>query len=811
VKAHALQVLELPRVLALVADRAASALGREAVLSRRPATDVQDVRREIVRVEQTAAFLVERPGWGPPTIPDALTPLRRLSVEGSVLEPLELHALGVLLASSRTLGEEIDRRAQRYPALDSVRALLYAERPLETEIARTVDADGAVPDGASPELKRLRESLRRAHTRIVRKLEAFVRTLPERYVVTDASVTLRGGRYVIAVRREAKGEIGGVVLDESSTGATVFLEPPLAIELMNELGALEREEAREIRRILRELTRRLEPVADALSGSQEALVDFDSLQARARTALEWRAEAPEVLEPGAPSFGIVEGRHPLLLAQADAVVPFDLSFEDGERVLVVSGPNTGGKSVFLKAMGLLPVLAQSGILPPVRKGTRLPVFTQVFADIGDEQSIEGSLSTFSAHLANLREIVHGADAHSLVLVDEMGTGTDPAEGAALARAVLEELAERGAVTIATSHLGALKHLDGDGSKVVNASLQFDPDRMEPTYKLVKGRPGRSYGLAIARRLGFPAAVLDRAEQHISTGQADMEDLLERLERQEKEARRLVEVLAREQQETARLSAELERREAELGAREKTAEKRAREEARKVLMEAREEVEEAIRQLKSADAEAVEEASRSARRRVEEAARRQREGSGAPAHERGSRQRGSTRPRRAERRAVRLEVGQRVRLTESGATGRLAEIKGARALVETSGLRIEMALADLVPVDETGGRFGAGAPDETPGRVAARGPAYVGPTPDPSAEVDLRGLRVDEVELELARALDAAILGDLTELRIIHGKGTGAVRERVRELLKSDGRVRDFRLGLVGEGGAGVTVAKVGGA
>jgi DNA mismatch repair protein MutS2 len=796
VKPHALRVLEFPRVLALVAERAASPLGRDAVLTRSPVTSVQDVRRELSRVEQTATFLTERPGWGPPTIPDARSSIRRLSVEGSVLEPLELHAVGVLLASSRVLGDEMDRRTERYPALDSLRALLYAERALESELARTVDAEGAVLDSASPELRRLRDALRRAHTRIVRKLEGFLRSLPERYVVADASVTLRAGRYVIALRREAKGDVGGVVLDESASGATIFVEPPLAIELMNELGELEREEAREIRRILRELTRRLEPVAEALSGSQDALVDFDSLHARARVALEWRAEAPEILEPGADSFAVVEGRHPLLLASADAVVPFELAFEPGERVLVVSGPNTGGKSVFLKAMGLLPVLAQSGILPPVRKGTRLPVFTQVFADIGDEQSIEGSLSTFSAHLANLREIVQSADTNSLVLVDEMGTGTDPAEGAALARAVLEELAERGALTIATSHLGALKHLDAEGSGVVNASLQFDPDRMEPTYQLVKGRPGRSYGLAIARRLGFPSELLDRAERHISSGQANMEDLLEKLERQEKEARELVDVLAREREETSRLRAELESREAELGAREQTAEKRAREEARRVLMEAREEVEEAIRQVKSADAEAVEEASKSARRRVEEAARRHR----AAARQRGSR---ATRP---ERRPVRLEVGQRVRVSESGATGRLAEIKGTRALVETSGLRIEMALADLVAVEEAPGR---GAASGGRSGEVRRQAAFVGPTPDPSAEVDLRGLRVDEVELELARALDAAILGDLSELRIIHGKGTGAVRERVQELLRSDRRVRDFRLGLVGEGGAGVTVAKVG--
>ena len=739
-------------------------------------------------MEECARFLAEKPGWGPPTIPDARAPVRRLLIEGSVLEPLELHAVAVLLGSARQLSEEIDRRQTRYPALDSLRQLLFSARDVESELGRTVDADGSVLDTASPELRRIREALRRAHSRIVRRLEEVLRTLPERFVVQDASVTIRNGRYVIAIRREGKGEVGGVVVDESASGATLFVEPPAGIQLMNELGELERDETREVRRILREVTRRLAPFAEPLAGSQEALVDFDSLHARARSALEWRAETPEVLDAGAESFAVFGGRHPLLLSRLEDVVPFDLSMDPGERVLMVSGPNTGGKSVFLKAMGLLAALTQSGVVPPVRQGTRLPVFTQIYADIGDQQSIEGSLSTFSAHLVNLKAIVEGADAASLVLIDEMGTGTDPAEGAALARAVLEALARRGALTIATSHLGALKHLDAEGSRIVNASLQFDPDRMEPTYRLLKGRPGRSYGLAIARRLGFPSDVLDAAESYISQEQVDVETLLEKLERREKEATELVERLALEREITTDLRARLEKRDAELRERERTAERRARDEARRVLMEARGEIEEAIREVKAADADAVEEASRRARRRVEEAARRQAE----------------VRPResRPHRRPAKVEVGQRVRMSETGTTGKVAEIRDGRAWVETGGLRFEIALADLAPLEDT-------AAERREEREARRASAWVGPTPDATSEVDLRGLRVDEVDLELHRALDAAVLADLPEVRIIHGKGTGAVRSRVLELLRADGRVREFRLGLPNEGGAGVTIAKVG--
>ncbi|HZD03882.1 MAG TPA: hypothetical protein VE173_03160, partial [Longimicrobiales bacterium] len=392
---HALAVLEFPRALGLVAERAASSLGRAAVLERRPVGDVEDLRRELARVAATMRFLSEKPAWGLPPVPDARSALRRLGVEGSVLEPLEVYEVGVLLASGRALAAEMDRRESgRFPELATVRELLHEDPDAEEVIRRTVDAEGAVLDTASKTLAALRGRLRRARARIVEKLEAFVRALPERYVVKDASVSIRDGRYVIPVRREGKGEVGGIVHDESATGATLFVEPPLAISLMNELKDLEREEVREIRRILGELTRRLAADRQALAGSQGALVDFDSLHARARTAAAWDGVPPGLLPPGSGGFRIVRGRHPLLLISEEEVVPYDLELEEGERCLVVSGPNTGGKSVFLKALGLTAALTQSGCVPPVGDGTVLPVFSDLFADIGDEQSIAESLSTF---------------------------------------------------------------------------------------------------------------------------------------------------------------------------------------------------------------------------------------------------------------------------------------------------------------------------------------------------------------------------------------------------------------------------------
>ncbi len=787
---HALEVLEFGRVLERIAARSASGLAQERIRALAPSTDVQTIRRELARVGATMRFAEEKPGWGMPTVPDVRRALRGLGAEGAVLEPVELFGIGVLLTSSRLLATELDGREEAYPELAAARALLVEDRATQEALERAVDAEGSVLDTASRELKRLRDRLRGAHARVVKQLEAYLRTLPERFVVPDASVSIREGRYVIPLRREGKGEVGGIVHDESGTGATIFVEPPIAIELMNQLRDLERDESREIRRILGDLTARLAPMRDGLAGALDALVDFDTLHARARAALEWRASVPGIEEAGAPGFRLVQARHPLLLDTSDRpVVPYDLDIVEGERAIVVSGPNTGGKSVFLKATGLVSAMAQSGIVPPVGPGTKLPVFGSFFADIGDEQSIAHSLSTFSAHLANLKELVEGADGTSLVLIDEMGTGTDPAEGAALARAVLEVLVERGAFTVVSSHLGQLKRLDGEGTGIVNASLQFDPDRMEPTYQLLKGRPGRSYGLAIARRLGFPGEVLDRAEGYREGDEVRMEEVLARLERRDRETETRLAELEDTQARARRLQEEVEARERKVRDAERTAEQRAREDARRVLLEARSEVEEAIAEVRSA-AEGraeLEEAATRARRRVEQAASRS-----------ARKARARSRPRTGP--LPELAQGERVRVHATGAKGRIIEMRDGRALVEVGAVRLEMPVADLEPVE-------GGGDDEAARRRSAGG--WSGPTGGQvRTEVDLRGLRVDEVDAELFRALDQAVLEDLSDLRIIHGKGTGALRQRVGELLEGDGRVTGFRMGTPEEGGAGVTVASL---
>lgn len=789
--AHALDVLEFDAVVEKVAARATSDVGREAVRARTPATDADVIRAELGRVDAMLSLLEAAGGPVLPEIPDAGAALRRLGTEGSVLDPLEAGTVGDVLAGARLLAEVVRPHGEDLPPLARLARGLHPDPDAEGEIGAIVSDDGEVRDGASPELRRLRREIRDLRSSIVERLESYIGTLPERYVVPDASVSIRQGRYVIPIRREGRSHVGGVVHDESASGTTLFVEPPLALELMNELHDLERAERREVERILAALTDRLRPDHPALEESHRTLVAFDSLYARARYAREVGAGTPELVEAG-EALEIVGGRHPLLEAGDEEVVPFDLRLDPGERAVVVSGPNTGGKSVFLKAMGLIAALTQAGFIPPVRIGTRLPVFTEIYADIGDEQSIARSLSTFSAHLENLKRILEGAGPTSLVLVDEIGSGTDPAEGAALARSVLSELVDRGALTLVSSHLGALKRLAGEAGGFVNASLRFDPEGMEPTYELVKGRPGRSYGLAIARRLGFPEEVLDRAEESRPRGEAEVEELLAELEREEKEASELTAELRDERERLEARAREVEERAREVEEREKSAERRAKEEARELLMDAREEVESAIREIREAAAEGaapeVEEASHRARRRVEEAARRHRETKPeAPS------------PGEGRREAPDVAEGDRVKVESSGATGTVVELRDDRAVIDASGIKLD------VPVTALSAAEAAAGAEAGPGGDGGGG--WTGPAVDASPEVDLRGLRVHEVEGALVPALDRAILSNLSTFRIIHGKGTGAVRERVRELLDADPRIDAYRDGRPGEGGTGVTVVE----
>ena len=792
-EAHARAVLEFPAVLESVAELAVTPPGADRVRDLLPSIEPDEVGRRLERLTELLGVIESDEGWTPPPVPHLGPTLRRLRVPDSTLECEALRDLEVLLSSSRVASAALEEALPAQASLrDSVGRLVRAPE-LEAKLVRSLAEGDGLADSASPRLRRLRSELRSRRLALVERLERYARGVDSRYRVPDSSVTGRSGRYCIPIRREGRGPVRGIVHDESGTGQTLFVEPPEAIEEMNAIRELEISEAREIRRILHELTEALRPLAEALERSFDLLTELDSLYARCRYALRHGAVVPEIgIGADRGSYRVVDGRHPLLLAGDEPPVPFGLELSGGETVLLVSGPNAGGKTVLLKSIGLFSLMVQSGILPPAGPGTRLPVFRRVFAMIGDEQSIEASLSTFGAQVANLKEIVEEADGASLILLDEIGGNTDPAEGGALAAAILTRLSHQAGLAVATTHLGALKGLAAESDSIVNASLQFDSERLTPTFALVRDRPGRSYALEIAGRLGLPEDLLQEARSRLGGGERALESLLTDLERRRLELERLTDAVERRVEALEPRETEVARRIAELDRRQEEVERFAREAAERYLLEARERVEEAIRRVREAYAKAAEAgelepsaAAAGARSEVERAVREARQ----------------RRPAARPRAPARVEEGEWALLRATGRLMRVREVRGNRVTVEGEGLRITVPAHDLEASKGPGSGTGGRGPTGPETREERR------PELAPRSEVDLRGLRVEEVVRVLVPALDAAIYADLPRLRIIHGKGTGAVRTRVEILLDADARILRFRSGDPEEGGAGVTVVE----
>ncbi|MFN8572665.1 MAG: endonuclease MutS2 [Gemmatimonadaceae bacterium] len=788
---HALQVLEFNRALDVVSGFASSTQGASAVRERSPHTDPAQLDHEQSRVFAMVALVRHDIGFGMPAIPEVGSALARLRIEGTLLSGTDMLGIASLLRGSRLASDALSDT--RYPAMSlallaEYRQPLFTDRRTEESIERVVADDGTVRDDASPALRRIRRELRGAEGELIALLERIMGRLEAHHRVGDASVTVRNGRYVIPVRREASRTVGGIVHDTSSTGATVFVEPPAAIDACNRIRELEGDEAREVDRILLELADRLRPHAESLRESLNGLVALDDLFARARFGIAYECQPVGVAGP-AEGFEIRRGRHPLLTAQGVTVVPFDLTMRPDERTLLISGPNTGGKTVLLKTLGLFSSMLQCGVPIPVAGGSRVAVYDDVFADIGDEQSIEASLSTFSAHLRNLGEVLDAATARTLVLIDELGSGTDPLEGAALGGAILEELTRRGATTIATTHLGALKELASEVGGVVNASLQFDEKLLAPTYHLTKGIPGRSYGISIARRLRLPEQVLTRAEERVPQVERDVNALLRTLEARETDLAVRLRDAEQRQEHNEDLAQQLADRERHLRDRERAVERESRKEARRYLLEARAEVERVIREVREGAKDVQDEEARKARQHVEHLAAEQ--GVKLSALEERA---APSRPSALPDTSTPLNGDWVSVRSMEGKEGRLVEVRGDHGVVAFGTVKMTFPTADLRRVKRP-----TSGPDIV---VPIRGdlPDEIVPS-----EIDLRGMRVGEVDDIVHQAVDAAIRADLRSLRIIHGKGTGALRDRVAEMLRKDTRVRTFRLGAWNEGGAGVTV------
>ncbi|MGD2215815.1 MAG: Smr/MutS family protein [Gemmatimonadales bacterium] len=774
---HALDALEFERVLEIIARYATSEPGAEAVRALRPVPDAAAVAAALDEVDEMVSWLIRDESWAPPVIPDIAGSLDRLAIEGSVWKEAELAGALRLLRGARDVRRALLPQASQFTRLGALADGLLKDEKLQKLLQESVDEDAeTLKDSASAELKRLRRSIRSARSDLVKTLESLARALPERIAVPDASVTIRSGRYCIPIRREGRSEVGGIVHDESASRATLFVEPPAAIEPMNHLRELHISETREVERILKQLTDRLRPHAAELAGTLERLVKLDSLFARGRYALKRGCSRPQLVLRESEGYRIVHGRHPLLLETSEPLVPFDLLMNPGEHTILVTGPNAGGKTVLIKAVGLVATMTQSGILPPVGPGSAVPVFSGIFADIGDEQSIDASLSTFTAHLRNIQVILEEAEPDSLCLIDEIGGATDPVEGTALARAVLLELADRNCMTLATSHLGELNSLSAEHPGIVNAGLAFDSERMQPLYRLIKGRPGRSYALAMARRVGFPEAVLANANAALSQEEVDTARLLADLEAKEAELDERIAALQRKERELSLRSESLERDQEELAERRRELELETHRKAREFLLEARKKLDEAMK----ADRQTAREARRELEARLRD-------------HAQALRQ--ADEGRVTDQDVADFASGDLVWITSLEREGRVLERRGPDVVVEMGGVKLQLAPGVLERRGEAK-------------RASESAAFFSGPEIDARPEIDLRGLTADEARLELIRALDAALQAGLAELRVIHGKGTGVLRETVGEYARSDRRIKSHRLGAAYEGGSGVTVLQL---
>ncbi|HXG41383.1 MAG TPA: endonuclease MutS2 [Dehalococcoidia bacterium] len=783
-----LQALEFEKVIARLEALCTFAPGRELARRLQPATDYREVLRRQRETAEARRLLALRPGLSLASARD-VRELARQAAKGHVLQPAELLEVAGTLQLAQQVRGLVGSWRQQLPILAGLADRIADFGPLLQEIGRCLDRRGEVTDDASPVLGELRRQVRRAHDRLMARLERIVASQVGRQALQEHLVTMREGRYVLPVRAEMRHLLPGIVHDVSASGATVFVEPLEVVEEANRWRELQLEEQREVERVLRRLSALVGDRAAAIRRAVEALARLDLALAKARLGDELRCplplEGPEqpwlLAEPS--RLRLVEARHPLLRGH---VVPISLWLgrEEGFTVLLITGPNTGGKTVALKTVGLLCLMAQAGLPVPADEGSVLPVFDGIYADIGDEQSIEQSLSTFSSHMGNIVDILRRATQRSLVLLDELGAGTDPTEGAALARAVLLHLRERGCLTVATTHHGELKALAHDTPGMMNASVEFDPETLAPTYHLRIGVPGHSNALHIAQRLGLPEEVLAEARRVLAPGHLEVERLLHDLQRERQQAAAERHALEEERRQAEALRQELERR---LQALER--ERRLLLERTRRLLE--EELAQARRRLQQAE-RAIERAQRSARgRRALEGARRL-------LGEVASQER--TLAEEARPPAVPLaqvRPGDRVWLrgvTEPGEVLSGPDESGDLE-VRLGALRARVPLADVLRVERP---------------EVAREPGVGVPPPPTRAkdEIEVRGMTLDEALPLVEEHLDAAFRAGLRHLRIVHGKGSGTLRRAVRELLSSHPLVKSYRPAEPREGGEGVTVVEV---
>ena len=774
---NTLHTLEFDKVVASVARYSSFSAGRERIEALQPSTDLDQIEILQSQVAEARALLDSGRNVTIGGARDVREAARRAGI-GSILRSEELLSIAGTLEASSNLKATVNRAEVDIPLLRDWAAALASYPEIVNRITQSFDDNGEMLDSASARLRQLRSDIRSAHGRLIERLNSMIASSEYRTALQEPILTVRNGRYVLPVRQDSRGKVPGILHDQSSSGQTAFVEPMAVTELNNRWAELQIEEQREVERILEELSRRVGTQAEGIITTVETLADFDCALARGKYAIAQRASRPQLNLDG--RVNLIEARHPLLTGD---VVPITVTLGETFSVLVITGPNTGGKTVALKTVGLLTLMAQAGIQVAAGEESEIGIFRTVWADIGDEQSIEQSLSTFSSHLKNIIVILAQTDEHSLVLLDELGAGTDPAEGSGLARAIIRELLDRHAKAVVTTHFSELKAFAHEQRGVENASVEFDVATLSPTYRLVIGIPGRSQALAIAKRLGLPAAIIERARSYVSQGGLRVDRLLTQIQQ---ERQGISALYKRAQELNDDLTKLRDRLQEEVH--------RTQQERQQVLRDARDQGNEAVLRLRRRLDEIEDQANRSGSARpsgqVRALKREVEEARSEVVVELGA----DERPAAPTMVPGAIQAGDEVFVETLGQTGTVTRKTGDEFEVQVGAFKVRRREEDL-------SRVKAAVAQEP--RVALRVAGHGTSLP---LEIDIRGRRAQEVEPEIERYINDGYMGGLESLRIIHGLGTGALRKAVREQLDAHPLVAQVKPAPKDQGGDGVTVA-----
>lgn len=775
-----LKTLEYDKILAMLKERASCCVSRELVDTMEPSGDFDTVEREL-KLTAEAETLFYKTGRSPvDDFPDMRHCLERMHA-ALFLSTGELLGIASCLKAARIAKDILAKEVGEESYLYNLAGLLITHRSAEEEINRCIINEDEIFDGASPALARIRRAMRLANERVREKLNSMIRSTAYQKYLQEPIITIRNGRFVIPVKQEYRQQVPGLIHDQSSSGATLFIEPSAVVELGNEYKKLLAEEADEIERILTELTAMLAPYADEIREDLNIMGHIDLVFAKAKLSRELNAVMPRLNRNN--YVRIVRGRHPLI--PADRVVPIDIWIGKDYRSLIITGPNTGGKTVTLKIVGLFALMVQSGIFVPANEGSEFPVFEHIYADIGDEQSIEQSLSTFSSHMKNIVGILDKADENSLVLLDELGAGTDPIEGAALAMSILEDLNDRHCICVSTTHYSEIKAFAMTHDGMENASMEFDIDRLCPTYRLYIGIPGKSNAFEISSRLGLPNSIIDNAKSFLKGEDVRFEDIISSAQSQHRiaeEERKMAEE-ARAELEKLRADAERERR--KLNEDRNRLQAKAKEDAKRIVADTKREMEKLIIEIRS-----IKDIDRSAADRAIQAARDTLRATETAVNEKEAiKKEDNTKPPKTVRAGDTVNI---VTLDQKATVLSAPDSKG-EIMVQAGVMKLNVKLKDIRLIEEKK----AAVP--TSGKVGLGAGKQVG------LELDVRGMLVDEANIIVDRYLDDAYNAGLSEVNIIHGKGTGALRAGIQAFLKRHPLVKGYRMGSYGEGDAGVTV------